>query len=229
MAQGPYLLGKQVIPALWIGEGGNLFPQQVWLTTEWKKMFGHASSVKSLRFSDDGGLLASGGDNGAIVVWDVASGSRLHWLGRHDSGKNILAFSEDNAHLTTRTSNECFVWELKSGELLERRDHDMSDKKADMILTRLDHLDGKDRGGWQTVVGLWDQRKKCKDALFRLPREYGIAQRYGPIFGDRAVLFYSDGRVLILDISRVMNVYMDRARQIEWRLAPVDIYTLSRS
>ena len=177
-------------------------------------MFGHASSVKSLRFSDDGGLLASGGDNGTIVVWDVASGSLLHMLGRHDSSKNVLAFSEDNAHLTTRDDNECFVWELKSGELLKQRKPDLYKDEASMIFTRLDHLDGKDRGGWQTVVEL-DVQRKCKDALFRLPREYGIARRRGPIFGDRAVLFYGDGRVVILDISRVRHMYMDPARQIE--------------
>ena len=140
------------------------------------------------------------------IVWDVASGSLLYKLGRHDSSTvNVLAFSEDNARLTTRTDKECFVWELKSGDLLERRDRDMS---VDNDYTTPYYL--HDLNGWQTVVSA-SQWKKCKYELCRPPGEYRISRRYSPIFGDRAALFCHDGRVLILDISRVMNVHMDPA------------------
>ena len=181
-----------------------------------KTLIDHTEWISSLIFSDDGVLLAAGRLDGMTIVWDVASGSCLHKLGLHDSYKNVLAFSEDNAHLTTRTDDKCFVWELKSGELLERRDRDMSVDEDHTTPYCLDHLHGEDRGGWQTVVEL-SQWKKCKDGLFRSPREYGITQRGGPIFGDRAALFCEGGRVLILDISRVMHAYMDPARQVEWR------------
>ena len=139
-------------------------------------------------------------------MWDVASGSRLHKLGPHDSCRNVLAFSEDNARLTTRYDEECFVWELKSGELLERRDRDMSvdkDYRTPYSLLRFN--------GWQTVVS-WSPVKKCKYGLCRLPGEYAITQHdRGLISGDRAALLCTDGRVLILDISRVMHVHMDPA------------------
>ena len=176
----------------------------------WKTLLGQPGTITSLIFSDDGIFLAAGGHNRLTVVWDVASGSLLHKLGPHDGFRDVLTFNEDNAHLTTRTNKECFVWELKSGNLLERRDRDMSVDEAHATPYYL-----KYSNGWQTVVSA-SQQKICKYGLCRPPGEYRPI-RHGPIIGDRAVLFCDDGRVVILDISRVMHVYMDPARQIEWR------------
>ena len=181
----------------------------------WKTLLGHATTINSLVFSDDGVLLASGGMDPMTRVWDVASGSLLHKLGPHYSYKFVLAFSEDNARLTTRTEDECFVWEIKSGEMLERRDRDKSVDIAHETLYGLVSFDG-----WQIVVEGWQgskSRKNCKYGLCRPPGEYRISRfQCTPIVGDRAVLFGDDGRMLILDISRVIDVYTDPARQIEW-------------
>ena len=167
-----------------------------------KTLPGHKSNIVSLVFSNDGVLLASG-DSGCItIVWDVASGSRLHELGRHDGCNHVLAFSEDNAHLTTREDDKCFVWELKSGKLLERRDRSVDHHHNTPY--RLKNLNG-----WQTGVS-GSQQKPCKYGLCRPPGEYR-AIFTGPIFGDRAAFLCLDGRVVILDISRVMDVYMDPA------------------
>ena len=177
----------------------------------WKTLLSHTPGINSLRFSEDGVLLASGCFNNTTMVWDITSGTLLHKLGPHFSCSSVLTFSEDNAHLTTSDdiNKECFVWELKSGKQLERRDLD--------ILVDIAHTAPyclTDIGGWQTVVSA-SQRKKCKYGFCRPPGEYRSI-RPGPIFGDRAALFCEDGRVLILDISRVMNVHMDPTRQVEF-------------
>ena len=178
-------------------------------TGNYWKTLGHTNWIISLVFSVDGVLLASGTGDCTTIVWDVASSSPLHKLGPHDSCGHALVFSEDDVHLTTRTPRECFVWELKSGELLERRNRDMSVDKAHTTPYCL-----KGFGGWQMVVED-SQRKKCKYGLCQPPGEYVISQLYSsPILGDRAALFCDDGRVLILDISQVMHMYMDPARQI---------------
>ena len=169
----------------------------------WKTLLGHTMWINSLRFSYDGALLASGSGDRTTIVWDVASASRLHKLGPHDSCGDVVAFSEDNVHLTTRTKKEYFVWELKSGDLWERRRRYMF---VDEDYTTPYSLVGS--GGWQRVVSA-SQRKKSKYGLCRPPGQYGVSG--GPILGDRAALLCDDGRVLILDISRVMNVYMDPA------------------
>ena len=176
----------------------------------WKTLLDHTRLSDSLVFSDDGILLASG-DSIDTTVWDVASGSVLHKLEtRHDRRVDNLAFSEDNARLTTTTDEECFLWELKSGELLERRERLTFFNHANKAYYSLVNLNG-----WQTVASAWLE-KKCKYGLCRPPGEYGIRQSRSPIFGDRAALFCDNGRVLILDISRVIHVYKDPVRQIEW-------------
>ena len=178
----------------------------------WKTLLSHARIITSLVFSDDGVLLASGDQACVAIVWDVVSGSLLHKLGPHSSYEFVLAFSEDNARLTTTYGDhECFVWELKSGEMLERRDRDMSVGIAHTTVYGLVSFDG-----WPTVVEA-SQRKYCKYGLCRPPGEYRISRfQITPIVGDRAVLFGDDGRVLILDISQVIHVPTDPARQIKW-------------
>ena len=172
----------------------------------WMTLLGHTGCINSLVFSDDGALLASGEIDRMAIVWDVASGSLLYKLGRHGSRTfDVLAFSKNNAHLTMRIGEECFAWELKSGDLLERRNRDMY---VDKNYTTPYYL--HDLNGWQTVVSA-SQRKKWKYELCRPPGEYTISRNRGLILRDRAALFCDDGRVLILDISRVMNVHMDPA------------------
>ena len=36
-------------------------------------LVGHTAAVRCVAYSPDGGLLASGGDDGAVRVWDLAS------------------------------------------------------------------------------------------------------------------------------------------------------------
>ena len=179
-----------------------------------KTLFGHMEWISSLVFSDDGVLLASGSSYHKIRVWDVASGSCLRKLEQYDSYIYVIRFSEDNAYLTTRTNNECFVWELKSGELLERRDRDMSvDEVPSRPYSNPYYL--KNSNGWQMVVSA-AQRKRCKYVLCQPPGQDYISRTRSPIFGDRAACFCADGRVLILDISRVMRVFMDPAGWLDY-------------
>ena len=174
-----------------------------------KTLLGCKECITSLAFSDDGVLLASADGDRMTIVWDVASGSLLHKLAPHGYSR-VLEFGKDNGHLKTGTNGECFVWELKSGELLERRSRDISVGQAH---TEPCHL--RDVNGWQIVMSD-SQQKKCKYALCRPPGEYGItSDGFTPsdsaIFGNRAALFCDGGRVLILDVSKVMNLYMDPA------------------
>ena len=165
-----------------------------------RTLVGHANTITSLIFSDDGALLASASANGTMIVWDVASGSLLHKLERDDSNHNqVLGFSKNNAHLTTRINKDIFMWELKSGELLEQRDRDTGGYMAN-ARTYAWGTEGfifKDLIGWHAVVEMSpDERKKY------VPQWWGGSGSFrSPI--DRAALLCKDGRVVILDISRV--------------------------
>ncbi|XP_040971489.1 angio-associated migratory cell protein isoform X3 [Gossypium hirsutum] len=65
---------------------------------------GHTDSVSSLAFSSDGQLLASGGFDGLVKVWDTfgnykrtleGPGGGIEWIRWHPKGHLILAGSED--------------------------------------------------------------------------------------------------------------------------------------
>ena len=156
---------------------------------------GGPAPVDSLRFSDDGVLLASRDWENRTTVWDVASGSCLRALRWHNI--NVSEFNEDNAHLTSE----------ENAHLTTRADEWIAQgMSVDEAHTTPYSL--KDLNGWKTVVEQ-SQQKRCKYGLCRLQGEDAIRDSF--IFGDRAVFLCASGRVLILDISRVMQVYTDPA------------------
>ena len=66
---------------------------------------GHEDSVSCLGFSADGTILATGGMEGRVLLWNVEDGSRRHvcegpgdaieWLTWHSRGRIVLAGSAD--------------------------------------------------------------------------------------------------------------------------------------
>ena len=179
-----------------------------------RTLLGHTEGIDSLIFSDDGDLLASACSDGMAIVWDVETGVLLHKVRLHNDSWHSLAFSKDNARITMSSKEGCFVWELQSGELSERRDRSMSVRAAH----RTHHLLTEELG-WQIVADGDSHKKKC--LLFR-PLEECLNRSWksGPIFGDRAAYFCYDGKVVILDVSRVMHRIMDPAQKLPdrwWR------------
>lgn len=77
---------------------------------------GHRAAVRVLCFSPDGRLLASGGDDGVAIVWEVASGRAIATFPDHVPAVSALAFSPDGKTLTTgeaATTADILLWDVR--------------------------------------------------------------------------------------------------------------------
>jgi WD40 repeat protein/tRNA A-37 threonylcarbamoyl transferase component Bud32 len=82
------------------------------------KFEGHAQGVTAVAFSADGGRVVSAGADGAICVWDAASGKVAQQL-RGAPNVNKLGFAGSGQHVTlTDARGGLAVWNLQTNQLV---------------------------------------------------------------------------------------------------------------
>jgi WD40 repeat protein len=63
-------------------------------------------------------LLASGGDDRTVIIWETATGKSKKTLKGHDQTVTSLAFSPDGRLLASGSGNAAVVvWEVRTGKL----------------------------------------------------------------------------------------------------------------
>lgn len=82
---------------------------------------GHQHGVKSAALSPNEKIIATGGNDRTIRLWDASNGQQLTVLSGHFGDVNTLAFSGDGTRLASGSEDgTAILWELPSGRLLAR-------------------------------------------------------------------------------------------------------------
>ncbi len=77
---------------------------------------GHQASIWSLAFSPDGKTLASGSNDGAVMLWDVPAQRLRGTLARHSGEVLALAFTPDGSTLVS-AGGTVRIWDVQKREL----------------------------------------------------------------------------------------------------------------
>ncbi len=101
------------------GESKNPTPELVFNT-------GHSSDVYTVDFSSNGKFLASGAGDGAVKIWDAATGRELRTAGSHVGYVSRVKFSPDSRFLASCGQDKKIqIWKTEEWSLLATLDgHD---------------------------------------------------------------------------------------------------------
>jgi len=120
----------------------------------------HQGNVRTLAYSPDGQLLATGSDDFTVCLWSVRQGQLLHTLRGHTDTLSVLAFSPDGATLVSGSHSvnphsplAVAVWDVVSGRLRM-----MLPQPVARVWTAVFHPDGVlvALGSTDQMIYLWD-------------------------------------------------------------------------
>jgi WD40 repeat protein len=75
-----------------------------------RRVLAHKAAIRSLAWSSDGSMLASGGDDANVAIWDAGFTQKA--LLPHDAAIMALAFSPDQRWLAVATGTAVQIWQL---------------------------------------------------------------------------------------------------------------------
>jgi WD40 repeat protein len=103
---------------LWNPASGQLL--QSFPINQTEASSGHTDYVFGFDFSPDGTQIATGGDDGLAIIWDIASGKPLLTLTGHEGPVRSVDFSPDGTRLATADlDGTSRIWDSTTGQVLQ--------------------------------------------------------------------------------------------------------------
>jgi WD40 repeat protein len=190
---------------------------------------GHAHVVRAVAFSPDGNLLAAGGGDGKLAVWDVAKGRRLCEAGP-DLASGIIVFLAGSRTLATDEAG-------KNIRLLDAR----TGKPGRLLTGHTDSIfsiaaspDGKRlvSCAMDGTVRLWDVVSGKEVQQLRVAEKYGLSVAFSPD-GKRVACGTYMGDVYLWDLSTGKERWRfrkgtDAAASVAFSPDGSEVYTVRR-
>ncbi len=97
---------------------------------EESRLRGHQGAVTGIAFSPNERLLASGGTDTTVRIWDTFTGKQVHVLNGHTGRVNGIAFSPDGKLLASGSADKrVIIWDTSTGRKLNSlQEHDATVK-----------------------------------------------------------------------------------------------------
>ncbi|MCL4207255.1 MAG: protein kinase [Pirellulaceae bacterium] len=93
-----------------------------------RTLSGHTSTATSLAYSPDGRWLASGSNDRRVILWDAATGRKIHEMLGHSSYVQQVAFAGNERLLSLSDTGTVLVWHVELGTELCRLREDPVDR-----------------------------------------------------------------------------------------------------
>ena len=155
---------------------------------------GHAAPVTSIAFGPDGRLLASGGADSIVILWDTATGRQLRTLTGHTAPIAAVTFSPDGRWVASAgQDNVVKLWEAATGRNLLTLAAKKQEGKVPGFTTIAFSPDGRllAAGNRDNTVRVWEA--ESGQELSTLTPQAATTE----IFGLTALAFSPDGQLIV--------------------------------
>jgi WD40 repeat protein len=182
--------------------GGDNGAVILWEATTRKqlRLTGHSRPVSSVAFSPNGEMLASGGWDKIVIVWDVRTGKQVTSLQGHTGSVNSVAFSPDGSMLASGSDDKIVIlWDAKTYQQvasLTGHKKEVTSVAFSQSTGKMPRLASGDSGG--TII-LWDIGTKQPASSFQVPHSSPVSSIAFAPNGSRLVSGSFLGPIILWD------------------------------